>query len=68
MSLITAAATLGLASICTAGLGFAGVVVMWLLVPETLRRRTAFQANTPAPPGAIPPGAAEPARPRDRSE
>jgi len=37
-SLITGAASLGLASVVCAGLGFIGAAVMWRLVPETLQR------------------------------
>jgi MFS family permease len=36
-SLITGAASLGLASVACAGMGFVGAAVMWRLVPETLR-------------------------------
>ena len=38
VSVIVGMASLGLASILSAGLGFAGAAVMWLLVPETLQR------------------------------
>jgi MFS family permease len=37
-SVITGAASLGLASVVCAGLGLIGAVVMWRLVPETLQR------------------------------
>ena len=38
VSFITSVASLGLASIFSAGLGIAGGMIMWLLVPETLQR------------------------------
>jgi MFS family permease len=38
VSLIVGVASLGLASICSGALGLAGAVLMWLIVPETLRR------------------------------
>lgn len=38
VSVVVGMASLGTASILSAGLGFAGAAVMWLLVPETLRR------------------------------
>jgi MFS family permease len=50
---ITGVANLGLASMMSAGLGFAGAAVMWRLVPETLQSRalrsTAAQMAPPAP-------------------
>jgi len=67
MSLIIASASLGLASICTAGLGLAGTMVMWLFVPETLRRSAAHIPGEPTLTGAKPLGAAEPARSHDQS-
>ena len=67
VSLVTAAASLGLASICTAGLGLAGAAVMWLFVPETLRRREARIADGHTPPTARAKEAVEPARSHDRS-
>ncbi|HSB69420.1 MAG TPA: MFS transporter, partial [Candidatus Methylomirabilis sp.] len=71
VSFITSVASLGLASIFSAGLGIAGGVVMWLLVPETLQRvnpsgikasepsssaERASEAGEPAKPRAAPPG------------
>jgi len=38
VSFIVGVASLGLASICSGGLGLAGAMLMWLLVPETLQR------------------------------
>lgn len=45
VSLVTGIASLGLASLVCAGFGFAGTAMMWLLVPETLRR-----TSQPRPP------------------
>jgi hypothetical protein len=38
ISAIAGLAGLGVASLITGGLGLAGAAVMWLFVPETLRR------------------------------
>jgi MFS family permease len=67
VSLVTALASLGLASICTAGLGLAGAAVMWLFVPETLQQRP---GPTPGRSAHSAPGllAPEPAKTPDRSE
>jgi MFS family permease len=40
VSFIVGVASLGLASICSGGLGLAGAVLMWFMVPETLRRES----------------------------
>lgn len=40
VSFVVGIASLGLASMCSGALGFAGAAIMWLLVPETLRRGT----------------------------
>jgi MFS family permease len=39
VSVVVGIASLGLASICSGTLGLAGAALMWLAVPETLRRR-----------------------------
>jgi MFS family permease len=52
VSLVTGVAGLGSASIICALFGFAGTVVMWRLVPETLRRaRQRRPSRLAAPPG-----------------
>jgi MFS family permease len=38
VSFIVGIASLGLAAICSGGLGLAGALLMWFMVPETLRR------------------------------
>jgi MFS family permease len=38
VSFIVGVASLGLASMCSGGLGLAGALLMWLMVPETLQR------------------------------
>jgi MFS family permease len=40
VSMVVGIASLGLASICSGALGLAGALLMWLMVPETLRRGT----------------------------
>jgi len=48
VSVIAGVASLGLASISSACLGFAGVAIMWLLVPETLQGGKPRRARTEA--------------------
>jgi MFS family permease len=49
---VTVAASLGMASVATGGIGIAGAVIMFFLVPEPMRHgRAALAARQPSPPG-----------------
>lgn len=49
---VTVAGSLGAASVATGGIGLAGAVIMFFLVPEPMRHgRAALAARRPAPPG-----------------